>query len=675
MQGLLLRAQDFLVHQFEDLELVMASPEGRQRLLLLPYDALRAILGHPSLKVASENTALAAAAGWLHANAAQDSSMLLSSAGGSSSSSSNNCSSAGATGLGAAVGVKAAAGGDVCAQSVYSSALYNSSSSNGVTENTGGSNAAAGAAAGGTGTTTNKAGQHATQNGAAQPALAPTQAQQQQQQAPVAASGTISLLLDLCQVLRLCQCSYTYVLHVLPQLPLFKDEPGLVAGLQFEVLRFRAASKLRRKRLAAEAAAAAAAAAAASTAGLSGHHLAGLDHHHSQQQQQQQQQGVQAPAGASGSDSSGEAGRGAVGRAGPGKEGGWGDRHTAAGAGAAAAAAAAAVAAPCLGWRSGAPVDAALLQCQPRPVSAMTNLDFSFTFDPQDLAEQKAGGQGGSSGGAGGGSSGGSSSGSSGVDLMARLLGLTPQQQSDTPTVISDDQYFAGYVWNLVAAADGFVGVSWRVLLPGGVDVPVAAPHLGQQQQQPLAAVVPGGASEAWGSSRQQCIGSLRLFGPDCAGFRSPEVAVTFSITGSSLSRVQRSSSSSGSLAAAAAAGSSGGGVAPAVAPAAAGVGSAGAAAAAAAGVSKPGSKADQAGSISPGGASISRAVQQQQQQQQSQGSPNKGSKVLGRAYSEVQFVPAHCAWGFPDFSPAGWEGLKGPDGKVCLRCQIKHRE
>jgi hypothetical protein len=57
-------------------------------------------------------------------------------------------------------------------------------------------------------------------------------------------------------------------------------------------------------------------------------------------------------------------------------------------------------------------------------------------------------------------------------------------------------------------------------------------------------------------------------------------------------------------------------------------------------------------------------------------GTSSSKSAVVGRAYSEVQFVPAHCAWGFPDFAGAGgWDALKGPDGKVCLRCQLRHRE
>jgi hypothetical protein len=146
-------------------------------------------------------------------------------------------------------------------------------------------------------------------------------------------------------------------------------------------------------------------------------------------------------------------------------------------------------------------------------------------------------------------------------------------------------------------------------------------------------------------------------------------VAVTFSMTSTGLSRVQRNNSSSGSLAAAAAAGNTIGG------GAAAGGGVDAAAV-------KPGSKADQSlPAISTGKVVQAPGAQQQQQGGGSAlpagGSPVKGSKVVGRAYSEVQFVPAHCAWGFPDFTAAagGWEGLKGPDGKVCLRCQLQHRE
>jgi hypothetical protein len=606
---LLLRAQDFLVAQFEDLELVLASAEGRQRLLLLPYDALRAILGHNRLRVASENTALLAAAGWLQANAAHVGSLLLSHSSGSSS---NGLMRNGSK------------GDDGQVQSVYNSALYTS----------GRSGDAAPAA------TANGSSDHVQQTGSAPPAVASLQSPQQQtpgssQPAPPTASGAGSLLLDLCQVLRLCQCSYTYILHVLPQLPLFRDEPRLVAALQFEVLRFRAAGKLRQRRLAAEATAAAAAAAAANP-GLTGHHLAGLEH-----QQQQLVQAARPPVGG-GSDSSAELPPAAIN----------GVPWAAAGAAGPLSASGAAG----QGWRSGCTLDAALLQCQLRPESARSCCDIMFSFDPQLLAgpDQKASGRAGGSGVGAGGSSGGGSSGSSGVDLMQRLLGLSPQQQPEA-TVMSEDHYFAGYVWNMVVAADGFVGVSWRVVLPGGVDVPLSGPHL-----QPAA------VGDAAAASRGT--GSIRLFGPDCAGFRSAEVAVTFSVTSSGLSRAQRNNSSSGSLATAtiptttADLASSNGGCA-------------GSGASVDAALVKPGSRgSDQslpASTVNSKGAQVPGL----QQGGVLFGSPVK-SKVVGRAYSEVQFVPAQCAWGFPDFAgAAGWAALKGPDGKVALRCQLKHRE
>jgi hypothetical protein len=170
----------------------------------------------------------------------------------------------------------------------------------------------------------------------------------------------------------------------------------------------------------------------------------------------------------------------------------------------------------------------------------------------------------------------------------------------------------------------------------------------------------------------------VKLFGPDCAGFRSPEVAVTFTITSSGLSRAQRSSSghsfatgtvfpsgSVGSLAGGPGAGAS----PPAAAPASSGPKGAGAAAAAAA-----------ASTAAAGGSPVKSSSA-------AAGTPGIKAKV-GRAYNEVQFVPARCAWGFTDFAgrvnggAAGasgggsiWDALKGPDGKVCLRCQLKHRE
>eukprot|EP00775_Hariotina_reticulata_P007915 gene7915-8111_t len=71
LQQLLGEAQNFVLQHFEDLEAIMSSREGREQLLMLPYDALRAILEHPHLRVASENTALLAAAAWLAANAGE----------------------------------------------------------------------------------------------------------------------------------------------------------------------------------------------------------------------------------------------------------------------------------------------------------------------------------------------------------------------------------------------------------------------------------------------------------------------------------------------------------------------------------------------------------------------------------------------------------------------------
>jgi hypothetical protein len=68
LQQLLGKAQNFVLQHFEDLEVIMSSREGREQLLMLPYDALRAILEHPQLRLASENTALLAVGAWLAAN-------------------------------------------------------------------------------------------------------------------------------------------------------------------------------------------------------------------------------------------------------------------------------------------------------------------------------------------------------------------------------------------------------------------------------------------------------------------------------------------------------------------------------------------------------------------------------------------------------------------------------
>lgn len=122
---------------------------------------------------------------------------------------------------------------------------------------------------------------------------------------------------------------------------------------------------------------------------------------------------------------------------------------------------------------------------------------------------------------------------------MQRLLGLTPQQASDA-TIMSEDQYFAGYVWNMVVARDGFVGVSWRVVLPGGQEVPLAAatpqfggPHPQQQQQQAADGASSGIACcEEHSCLVQVCANKLLLLHAcvcvahsDCSACRSPTSA------------------------------------------------------------------------------------------------------------------------------------------------------
>jgi hypothetical protein len=350
--------------------------------------------------------------------------------------------------------------------------------------------------------------------------------------------------------------------------------------------------------------------------------------------------------------------------------------------------------APSQGWRGDGSCDAALLQCRRRPESALSVLDFTFAFEPQSLAAKPsvaAAAQAAAGGGKGGNSSGGGSS--SGADLMQRLLGLAPPPQQQPDTLLSQDHYFGGYCWNMVVGSDGFVGISWRVVLPGGKDVQLAPAEAPVAAEAAAPSVSASGISVPGSSSCGSGFKDVRLFGPDVAGFRAPEVAVTFSITSSSgLSRGQRSSSGGsfatgsvlpggGSAAAngggAAAAAAAAGGDAPlkaggaskggdAAAGKAGGAPAAGAAAAAS-GAAKPAvaSSGPAASPIKGGGAAAAAAA-----------AKAAAASKVGRAYTEPQLVPAHCAWGFPEFAAgSGWEALKGADGKVVLRCRLQHQE
>lgn len=173
----------------------------------------------------------------------------------------------------------------------------------------------------------------------------------------------------------------------------------------------------------------------------------------------------------------------------------------------------------------------------------------------------------------------------------------------------------------MVVAADGFVGVHWRVVLPSGEQVHLPAPP----------------AATSSSSSSNTADDDLDV----------PEVAVTFSISGTSSPSRRQGSSNRGSSRTAVAGG--------ATDTASRLVGDVAAAAVAPAG---GGSSAVPAGSSSPA-------------KPRAQARP-----ATGKAYTEVQFVPAQCAWGFVDFAgPGGWEAWTGPDGKVTLRCLLSHRE
>eukprot|EP00775_Hariotina_reticulata_P007914 gene7914-8110_t len=121
--------------------------------------------------------------------------------------------------------------------------------------------------------------------------------------------------------------------------------------------------------------------------------------------------------------------------------------------------------------------------------------------------------------------------------MVQRLLGRRQGHQPDT--LVSADHIFAGFAWNLVVAADGFVGISWKVVLP----LPGREQEVLVQESTPAAAAgraafTNPGAAGAAGASRLD--GNLLLSSLG-VGLLSvcPEVAVTFSITSCWLERVE----------------------------------------------------------------------------------------------------------------------------------------
>jgi hypothetical protein len=294
---------------------------------------------------------------------------------------------------------------------------------------------------------------------------------------------------------------------------------------------------------------------------------------------------------------------------------------------------------------------AALLQYSARPESCLGGVDFIFSFDPAQLRPVK-----GSLIGNGLGSALGAASSGGQASLVQRLLGR-PGARHPPDTLVSEDHYFAGFAWNLVVAADGFVGISWKVVLPlqgrqedvlvQGGPATAAAAAAAAGGRAALSDHVAAGAS---GISNLPVLdepmaanGHLPAT-PNHSGLLAlcPEVAVTFSISCVTAAGAlpQRVQPNSGSGLSSTRATDVEGGAAP--------------------------------GRVSSG---ISRSGSG------SSSSSLKGAfKPTGRSmtYNEVQFVPINVAWGFPTFpgaGSAGWQGLRGADGQVSLRCCLKLRE
>eukprot|EP00877_Chromochloris_zofingiensis_P010963 jgi/Chrzof1/611/Cz01g22110.t1 len=256
--GLLSRAQDYILQHFQDLQVVWSNPVTRQRLLQLPYDAFRAVLNHPQLKVTSENTVLLAAATWLahHGNSRLTTVSPAAAAGEVSQSDAGVSTSCQPLDMAPQQWVRPQT--EVAAVptnqthrdvAVEDSDMYYDASNGCSTRQVNTDQAACARMLSNVHSQSSDFAPQGMQQDAA--------AEQPAPKAPVdsqTAPTSVNMLEDLCTVIRFPLLSYTYLLHVLPRLPVFQDHPQLVAQLQLDALKYQAASPLRRQHMAVAAA-------------------------------------------------------------------------------------------------------------------------------------------------------------------------------------------------------------------------------------------------------------------------------------------------------------------------------------------------------------------------------------------------------------------------------------
>jgi hypothetical protein len=547
LAGLLQRARQHLLSEFEDFEAVWATAEGRERFLVLPLPAVVTLLGDPALQVASENTVLLAVACWLqeHSGQATDA---------SSSSSSSPSSSSAAAGTHPEV---------ECAGSSQQQAALDQDPhlDQGVTG--------------------------ASHDGARHPAAAAAE--------------------QLLGLVHVAQLSYTYLLHVLPVLPALQGCGEVVQQVQREALWYKAAGRERQAYIAASAAASHALASSLEGATAAGGGIwqsAGSSTSVPTVEVQLADGALPAAAAAAG---------GALGSGSPSK---WQPASPGPSSSAFSDAGSEAPAPQHPSPRRASRPRLAMQEQQAPPVTVYSlrpaSMASGYQFKVQlALADLLAGGDTGSGG------TGHDTSARTGEHPPTRLLGVGSHPSA---CCTLPDQWYAGFVWNLVVAADGFVGLMWHI------------------------------STDARGGQRLAP-------GP----VREAEVGIKFSLWAEQQQRTPAAaawtrSGSSGSLAAAAGAGPGGG--SPSKAPVS--------------------TRDQQLGEVHPlqegrgaaaaAGGAVNEACRAAEAEQL-QGQHGYGAG----AFTTPQYVPAGCACGFSAFLGPGLELLRGAPGEVLtLLCRLQ---
>ena len=670
-QDLLFRAQEYLVSEFEDFELVWSTAAGREQFLQLPFDAVLCVLAHPSLRVASENTVCSAAVMWLQHNGAtawalqqplqqqqeqeeqqpnkhqqQEQQQQPQQQNKEQQQKGDEV----VVGLGSADKLsegmqvqseqkqdqqqhEEGAGREQLGELLMSDVARPPTADN--RRDQADLNPTAGkvqqqqqqllsasadpppppAAAAGREQPPAKMPSVAADEPLA--ACSPATETRQQPQQLLSAShsatavagaaraaaghqGSVTTSMspsphtafqDLLGVLRIPCLSYTYLLHVLPALPGFQQQPQLVGKLQREALVFKAAGPARQQRICFEARSAAAGASRSVAAAA----------------------GVAAPppcrGGSSSSVSSSSSSevaeveatsQGSIGAAD-------GPMSAPPPPPAAAAAASGPFASSLSSSRAARGSCTGVTRYTPRLESLGDGYQFRFSFHPTALAKQQPGGL-----------------------LATRLLPMHQQ----AACVVSEDHWYSGLVWNLIVARDGFVGLTWRV------------PADAKGKQSVKVAPGPGGVAEVgvafsiwveeehalednsnYSASNHSSNNLLSTGGMSRWGFTAKEAAAAPGVGGGGGERALQHKGVQGAVA----------------------------------------------------GGSPSRVTRKQQQTQTQGSGKRSAARSLGsryeRVYRDPQFIAADCAWGFAQFLKQGpgvhAESLD-PDSRITLGCRVK---